>query len=173
MILLTKSDLASSSSSGTSAPSTPTSGTKPRSSTLTLDRAKQSLLRELEKRRSASSGTTGRRSAAARLEGLEAIPLSSSSSSPFNQVLITLGLRSPAVSATVGETAEGLPSDESEVLERGGEDVWAFEGACEWEKVERATGVRLSWAMGSAKDKATEKVGADGLDGVWEWVEGI
>lgn len=71
------------------------------------------------------------------------------------------------------ESAEGLPSDEAEVLEKG--EAFAFEGGFEWEKMGEAVGVEVSWAQGSVKGGEKEKAegAGKGLDGVWEWVEGL
>jgi hypothetical protein len=155
LILLTKSDLLSSSSS------TPT---KPKSPSLTLDRAKQSLARELERRRAVSS--VGISSAGAKLEGLESIPTGASNSSFFGSILASIGLGSPT--STTGTTSEnsveGLPSDEAELL--ANEDTFLFEGAFEWEKVESALGIEIKWALASAMEESQE-----GLAKLWEWVE--
>ncbi|GAA5901618.1 hypothetical protein JCM5296_003334 [Sporobolomyces johnsonii] len=162
LILLTKSDLLTSSTA-----STPT---KPKSASLTLDRAKQSLARELERRRAAS--TAGGTSAGAKLEGLEAIQTGggagSSSSAVFKSLLAALGLLGSSASTTtttlMTQGAVGLPSDEVEVL--ANEDAFAFEGAFEWAKVEQALGLEIKWAAASSKD-----VSEAGLDKVWEWVD--
>ncbi|GAA5950054.1 hypothetical protein JCM21900_001378 [Sporobolomyces salmonicolor] len=158
LILLTKSDLL------TSSTSTPT---KPKSASLTLDRAKQSLARELERRRAASAA--GGTSAGAKLEGLDAIQTggSGSSSSAFKSLLAALGLLGSSASTTttlITPGAAGLPSDEVEVL--ANEDAFAFEGAFEWGKVEQTLGLEINWAAASSKD-----VSEAGLDKVWEWVD--
>ncbi|GAA5947458.1 hypothetical protein JCM3765_001686 [Sporobolomyces pararoseus] len=153
LILLTKSDLLSSSSS------TPT---KPKSPSLTLDRAKQSLARELERRRTASSA--GMTSAGAKLEGLEAIPTGASNSSFFKSILSSIGLGSPTATTGVSESVEGLPSDEAELL--ANEDAFPFEGAFDWDKVENSL-TEINWAVASSMDKTPE-----GLSKLWEWVEG-
>ncbi|GAA5987689.1 hypothetical protein JCM5350_008069 [Sporobolomyces pararoseus] len=156
LILLTKSELLSSSSS-----STPT---KPKSPSLTLDRAKQSLARELERRRTASSSSGGMASAGAKLEGLEAIPTGASNSSFLKSILSSIGLGSPTATTGISETVEGLPSDEGELL--ANEDAFPFEGAFEWEKVEKSL-TEIKWAVASSMDKTPE-----GLSKLWEWVEG-
>ncbi|GAA5871679.1 hypothetical protein JCM8547_007115 [Rhodosporidiobolus lusitaniae] len=173
LILLTKSDLLTSSSTS----STASPAAKSKSPTLTIDRAKQSLLRELERRRLAASGassssalggSSARLSAGAKLEGLDAIPSGSSSSS--GGLLSSLGLGgsfSSSSGAALGETKAGLPTDETEVL--ANEDVWAFEGAAEWEKLERVAGTTFEWKVGSAK----KGKGVEGVEGVWEFVEGL
>ncbi|CEQ39990.1 SPOSA6832_01581 [Sporobolomyces salmonicolor] len=158
LILLTKSDQL------TSSTSTPT---KPKSASLTLDRAKQSLARELERRRAASAA--GGTSAGAKLEGLDAIQTggSGSSSSAFKSLLAALGLLGSSASTTttlITPGAAGLPSDEVEVL--ANEDAFAFEGAFEWGKVEQTLGLEINWAVASSKD-----VSEAGLDKVWEWVD--
>ncbi|BGP38125.1 hypothetical protein JCM10449v2_002052 [Rhodotorula kratochvilovae] len=168
LILLTKSDLLPSSASST-----------PASQQLALDRAKSLLLRELERRRLAASGAGGAASAGgkaplsagARLEGLEAIAPSSEGSSRgvLSSLLSALGL-GPAPATRVESSSNsgggGLPSDESEALALGADEVWAFEGAATWDKIERALGVQIEWRVGSVKSR-------EGLEGVWEWVEGL
>ncbi|GAA5903971.1 uncharacterized protein JCM6883_002044 [Sporobolomyces salmoneus] len=152
LILLTKSDLLSS------------SATKPKSPSLTLDRAKQSLSRELERRRAASSaGTT---SAGAKLEGLEAIPTGASNSSSFFKALLSnLGLgASTTTTGTSESSSRGLPTDEAELL--ANEDVFSFQGAFEWEKIEKALGIEIKWAVASSTQKDQE-----GLAKLWDWVE--
>jgi hypothetical protein len=153
LILLTKSDLLTSSSS-----STPT---KPKSPSLTLDRAKQSLARELERRRAASSA--GMSSAGAKLEGLEAIPTGASNSSFFKSILATFGLGSPTTTTGTSTSLEGLPSDEAELL--ANEDAFPFEGAFEWEKVEKSL-TEIKWAVASSTEKSSEN-----LAKFWDWVE--
>ncbi|GAA5890225.1 hypothetical protein JCM6882_008760 [Rhodosporidiobolus microsporus] len=184
LILLSKSDLltSSSSSSSTSVSSTASPASKSKSPSLTLDRAKQSLLRELERRRlaatgasSASSGSKGGSvplSAGAKLEGLEAIPAGASSGSggAVKSLLSSLGLgtasSSSAAATALNETAAGLPSDEGEILSN--EDAFGFEaGAVDWEKLERAAGTEFTWALGSVK------AGGEGMGKVWEFVEGL
>lgn len=158
LILLTKSDQLSSTTSS----STPT---KPKSLSLTLDRAKQSLSRELERRRVSSSA--GIRSAGAKLEGLESIPTGASNSSFFKSILSTIGLGSPTTTTGTGEggdSAKGLPSDEAEILSN--EDAFLFEGTFEWEKVENALGIEIKWAVSSSTEQNEE-----GLKKLWEWVE--
>ncbi|TNY17882.1 hypothetical protein DMC30DRAFT_419380 [Rhodotorula diobovata] len=188
LILLTKADLLPSSSSSSTSPQ------------LSIDRAKQLLLRELERRRlaasgagSASSSSRGANgaggapplSAGARLDGLEAIPSSSASSGSgssasaglLSSLLSTLGLSSSSRSSSsaslnpsgASSSAAGLPSDESEVLAQAADDVWAFDGPATWEKVQRAVGVELCWAVASVR--GGEK--ARGVGEVWEWVEGL
>ncbi|GAA6001128.1 hypothetical protein JCM10207_007425 [Rhodosporidiobolus poonsookiae] len=171
LILLTKSDLLASSSS---ASSTASPVSKAKSPALTLDRAKQSLLRELERRRLAATGAGGAGStgsagaplsAGAKLEGLEAIPVGSSSRGAVGGLLASLGLggASSAPSADLSETAAGLPSDEGEVL--ANEDAFGFEGQCEWEKLEQVAGTQFRWATGSVRK------GREGVERVWEYVE--
>ncbi|GAA6026831.1 hypothetical protein JCM8097_005892 [Rhodosporidiobolus ruineniae] len=174
LILLTKSDTLSSS---TSSSSTASPASKTKSPSLTLDRAKQSLLRELERRRLAASGASGAAaggsggkalSAGAKLEGLEAIPAGASSGGVVHTLLSSLGLSSPSSSASpagLTETAAGLPSDEGEVL--ASDEAFAFEGVCEWDKLERAAGTQIGWAVGTVKG------GAEGVGKVWEFVEGL
>ncbi|GAA5996476.1 uncharacterized protein JCM10292_007636 [Rhodotorula paludigena] len=177
LILLTKSDLAPSSSSSAS-------------SQLALDRARTTLLRELERRRLASSGSSSASasassstlrtgssplSAGAKLEGLDAIPLSSGGSGGggrglVGSLLASVGLgSSPSSSGAALDAAAhaaGLPSDESELLSVAADDVFAFEGAASWDKLVRACGgVEVRWAVGSAKR------GSEGVRGVWEWVD--
>ncbi|BGP14046.1 hypothetical protein JCM10213_002341 [Rhodosporidiobolus nylandii] len=171
LVLLTKSDTLSS----TSASSTASPSAKAKSPTLTLDRAKQSLLRELERRRLAASGAGGASStetgtplsAGAKLEGLEAVPTGASSAGGVSGLLSSLGLSSSsgAGAPQLSETAAGLPSDEGEVL--ANEEAFGFEGAVEWEKLERAAGTEFTWALGSVKQ------GKEGVEKVWEFVEGL
>ncbi|GJN88400.1 hypothetical protein Rhopal_001366-T1 [Rhodotorula paludigena] len=181
LILLTKSDLAPSSSSSSSSSA---------SSQLALDRARTTLLRELERRRLASSGSSSASasassstlragssplSAGAKLEGLDAIPLSGSASGGggrglVGSLLASVGLgSSPSSSGAALDAAAhaaGLPSDESELLSVAADDVFAFEGAASWDKLVRACGgVEVRWAVGSAKR------GSEGVRGVWEWVD--
>ncbi|GAA5829570.1 hypothetical protein JCM11251_000209 [Rhodosporidiobolus azoricus] len=180
LILLTKSDLLSSTSASTAA--SPASAAKTKSPSLTLDRAKQSLLRELERRRLASTGASSSSagksgsgaplSAGAKLEGLEAIPAGSSSSGGVvKSLLSSLGLSSSSSSGTsstlLNETSTGLPSDETEILSN--EDAFGFEpGAVDWKKLEQAAGTDFSWALGSVRSK-----GGEGMEKVWEFVEGL
>ncbi|GAA6006545.1 hypothetical protein JCM11491_005000 [Sporobolomyces phaffii] len=159
LILLTKSDLLASSATSASTP------TKPKSPGLTLDRAKQSLARELERRRAAS--TAGTSSAGAKLEGLDAIPTGASNASFLGSILATFGLGRPTTTATNGGNesgVEGLPSDEGELL--ANEDTFLFEGAFEWDKMAQALGVEIKWAVASSVDESRE-----GLAKLWEWVE--
>ncbi|GAA5906128.1 hypothetical protein JCM8208_000641 [Rhodotorula glutinis] len=202
LVLLTKADLVPSSSSSSSTTSSPSSPTSTASSQLALDRAKQLLLRELERRRLASSGAGSASvlkgasgaplSAGARLDGLEAIPSGASSSGaskgPWAAFLGALGLASSS-SATGGIGAlepsssgaggaaggAGLPSDESEALALAADDVFAFEGTATWDKLERAVGVELGWAIASVRgEKGREgKSKGKGVEEVWEWVEGL
>ena len=81
-----------------------------------------------------------------------------------------MGLRQP-LTTLVSESAEGLPSDEAEVLERG-EDagVWGFEGAFGWDKVAESARVEIDWAVGSVKGSGRNK---EDHHGVWEWIERI
>lgn len=153
LILLTKSDLLTSSTSS----SIPT---KTKSPSLTLDRAKQSLARELERRRAASSA--GITSAGAKLEGLEAIPTGASNSSIFKSILSAFGLGAPTTTTT--ESVEGLPSDEAELLSN--EDAFPFEGSFEWEKIEKGLGIEIKWGVASSTDKSQE-----GLAKLWDWIE--
>ena len=154
LILLTKSDLLTASTSS----STPT---KPKSPSLTLDRAKQSLARELERRRAASSA--GITSAGAKLEGLEAIPTGASNSSIFKSILSALGLGAPTTTTST-EGVEGLPSDEADLLSN--EDAFPFEGSFEWEKIEKGLGIEIKWGVASSTDKTQE-----GLAKLWEWID--
>ncbi|GAA5929533.1 hypothetical protein JCM3775_002367 [Rhodotorula graminis] len=206
LVLLTKADLAPSTSttstSNTSSPSSPAASTA--SSHLALDRARQLLLRELERRRLASSGAGSASalkgasgaplSAGARLDGLDAIPSGAPSSSkgPWAALLGALGLAS-STSATggigaldtssssggagAGGAGGGLPSDESEALALAADDVFAFEGSATWDKLERAVGVELRWAVASVRGGAAGKgkggKEGKGVDEVWEWVEAL
>ncbi|GAA5989142.1 hypothetical protein JCM10908_001180 [Rhodotorula pacifica] len=200
LILLTKSDLSSSSSS-----STTTAAGKSRTSTsptLSLERAKQSLLRELERRRLASTGAGGVSSAStsapggnaplsagAKLEGLEAIPSSSSSSGGSQGVLGSLlslfGLGGSSTTSTTSagiatllpdtnNAAGGLPSDENEILSLASEDVFAFEGSADWDKLASAVGgLGVQWRVASAREGQgeSESGGGEGVKGLYEWVE--
>lgn len=158
LILLTKSDLLS------TAPSSSSTPTKAKSPTLALDRAKQSLARELERRRAASSA--GATSAGAKLEGLEAIPTGASNSSFLQTILASVGLAAPTTTtgATTENASRGLPSDEAELL--ANEDAFLFDGAFEWDKAERALGVEIKWAVASATQQT-----AEGLKSLWQWIE--
>ncbi|GAA5931673.1 uncharacterized protein JCM15063_001533 [Sporobolomyces koalae] len=156
LILLTKSDLLNSGSSSSSTP------TKTKSPTLTLDRAKQSLARELERRRAVS--TVGNSTAGAKLEGLEAIPTGASNSSVLSSILAAFGFGASTVTTGTNENVEGLPSDEAELLSN--EHAFLFEGAFEWDKVERALGIEIKWALASSFDETSE-----GLVKLWDWVE--
>lgn len=157
LILLSKSDLGTSSSGA--------------NTTVTLDRARQSLSRELERRRLASSTASASRSAGARLEGLEAIPSGASGSSAgwFNAVLSAFGLGGASSSSLAtssigtGTLSAGLPSDEAEVLASA--DAFPFEGAFEWDKLEQAGVCELTWAVGNVKGTS------DGTGQVWDWIK--
>lgn len=202
LVLLTKADLVPSTSSSSTTSSTPSSPASTASSHLALDRAKQLLLRELERRRLASSGAGSASalkgasgaplSAGARLDGLEAIPSGGSGSSagkgPWAALLGALGLGSsssstggigalePSSSGAGGAGGAGLPSDESEALALAADDVFAFEGAASWDKLERAVGVELRWAVASVRGgegKAKGGKEGKGVEEVWEWVEGL
>ncbi|KAG0666697.1 hypothetical protein C6P46_004364 [Rhodotorula mucilaginosa] len=203
LILLTKSDMSASSSSslanasgGTASPSSSSSNNKARSPTLALERAKQSLLRELERRRLASTGAGGGApgtpaaagstplSAGAKLEGLDAIPSSSSSSNGsqglIRSFLSLFGLgNSSSTSSGIATLSEpiatssmtGLPSDENEILSTAAEDVFAFEGSADWDKLANAVGgVEIQWKVASVVDGAGER-GSEGVRGVYEWVQ--
>lgn len=153
LILLSKSDLSASSAAST---------------TVTLDRAKQALARELERRRVASISSS--RSAGARLEGLEAIPAAPSSggaSSWFAGILSAFGIGSSnstsALLDTSSRSSVGLPSDEAEILSSG--EAFPFEGAFEWDKLAQSGVCEINWATGSAKKGDS--------DGLWRWVEGL
>ncbi|KWU46385.1 hypothetical protein RHOSPDRAFT_31835 [Rhodotorula sp. JG-1b] len=206
LILLTKSDMSGSSSlanasGGTASPSSSSSSSKARSPTLALERAKQSLLRELERRRLASTGAGGGApgtpaaagsaplSAGAKLEGLEAIPSSSSSSNGAQGLirsflsLFGLGNSSSSSSTSSGiatlsepiatSSMTGLPSDENEILSTAAEDVFAFEGSADWDKLANAVGgVEIQWKVASVVDGVGERR-ADGVGGVYEWVQDL
>ncbi|GAA5863013.1 hypothetical protein JCM3774_006719 [Rhodotorula dairenensis] len=215
LILLTKSDLAGATTSSSPGPG---SSSKPRSPALTLERAKQSLLRELERRRLAATGAGGAAvlpsaavgggaagggvgtaplSAGAKLEGLEAIPSSSSRSggssragSLLGSFLSLFGLGSASSSSSTGiatlsdpvtssslSSGAGLPSDENEVLSDASEDVFAFEGAASWDKLAAAVGgVEIDWKVSSSVvddvDGGAAAGSADqGVQGLYEWAE--
>lgn len=163
LILLTKSDLLSSTAaSGTASPSPST--TKPKSLSLTLDRARQSLAREMERRRLASASSSTLAGAGARLEGLEAIPASASSASLVQTILGAFGMGSKSTSLGSGEAAVvGLPEDEAEVFDKG--EAFGFEGSFEWSKLGEM-GVKVEWAVSSVKAR-------EGTEKWWEWVEGL
>lgn len=201
LILLTKSDMSGSSSlanasGGTASPSS-SSSNKARSPMLALERAKQSLLRELERRRLASTGAGGAAgtpagasgstplSAGAKLEGLEAIPSSSSSSNSsqgFIQSFLSLfGLGNSSTSSGIATLSEpiaassmtGLPTDENEILSTAAEDVFAFEGSAEWDKLANAVGgVEIQWKVASVVDGAGERR-SEGVRGVYDWVQDL
>ncbi|BGP54055.1 hypothetical protein JCM8202_003055 [Rhodotorula sphaerocarpa] len=210
LILLTKSDLSGSSAASAAGTSSPSAASKSRSPALTLERAKQSLLRELERRRLASTGAGGSNStrdgaassshgsvplsAGARLEGLDAIPSSGSRSrSGFVPWLLScLGLGDAAgtggalsssgggerSSSALSSATAGLPSDENEILSAAAEDVFAFEGTADWDKLAAAVGgVAIQWKTSSAPAAAaggttTTTKGGD-VEGVYEWVEAL
>mgnify|MGYP006876462028 FL=1 len=183
-------------SGGTASPSSSSSNNKARSPTLALERAKQSLLRELERRRLASTGAGGGApgtpaaagstplSAGAKLEGLDAIPSSSSSSNGsqglIRSFLSLFGLgNSSSTSSGIATLSEpiatssmtGLPSDENEILSTAAEDVFAFEGSADWDKLANAVGgVEIQWKVASVVDGAGER-GSEGVRGVYEWVQ--
>ena len=185
-------------SGGTASPSSSSSSSKARSPTLALERAKQSLLRELERRRLASTGAGGGApgtpaaagsaplSAGAKLEGLEAIPSSSSSSNGaqglIRSFLSLFGLgNSSSTSSGIATLSEpiatssmtGLPSDENEILSTAAEDVFAFEGSADWDKLANAVGgVEIQWKVASVVEGAGERR-ADGVGGVYEWVQDL
>lgn len=58
-----------------------------------------------------------------------------------------------------------LPSDENELLSGAADDVFAFEGAADWDKLANAVGgVEIRWQVASVVDQR-------GVDGVYEWVQ--
>lgn len=156
LILLTKSDLISPTPSGVAASLSPNTPTAPKSLSLTLDRARQTLLREMERRRLASVPST--LSAGARLEGLEALPTNATSSTLFSNLMVLVGLGGKSKKVVTG--GKGLPSDEAEVL---GNEAFNFEGTFAWDKLE----VNVTWALGSVKN------GESGVGAVWEWVDDL
>lgn len=145
-----------------------------------VQRARQSLERELERRRSAmlglgsSGGGSGTgRGAGAKLEGLEEIPVSGGSS-PFAALWRLLGLgQHTASSAGRGGGAEGgsafagLPTDEGELLSN--DDVWPFEGAFDWDKLKDA--VEIEWATACSRPLASDSK-AD-VSAFWSWVDSL
>ncbi|SGY76720.1 BQ5605_C005g03510 [Microbotryum silenes-dioicae] len=147
LILLAKSDLVPS-----------------KSASLTLDRARQSLAREMERRRVASHTSSNR--AGARLEGLDAIPASATSQSILQSIMGLFGLGTAPPPFEQEVAGVGLPSDEAEVLNIS---AFNFEGEFAWEKLD----VQIEWAMASVKeDKATPGVGStSGLETLLEWIE--
>ncbi|KAM0792177.1 hypothetical protein ACM66B_004874 [Microbotryomycetes sp. NB124-2] len=211
LILLSKADLvpalSSSASSNVPTPSSTDSPVSPslavasKSSTLALDRAKQSLAREMDRRRQATLGggtTTGTSSssttqlAGAKLEGLDAIPVSSTSSTSFLQSILSKlgfgasGIASAASSSSapsaLGRAQGGLPNDENEVLSNS-ELAFPFEGAFEWDKLKEF--VEVQWAVASvgsiggggssgsngAAASTTKAVKPAQLQGLWQWIE--
>lgn len=72
----------------------------------------------------------------------------------------------------------GLPSDENEILSAAAEDVFAFEGTADWDKLAAAVGgVAIQWKTSSAPAAAaggttTTTKGGD-VEGVYEWVEAL
>ncbi|KAK4048705.1 hypothetical protein OIO90_005698 [Microbotryomycetes sp. JL221] len=185
LILLSKTDLVPALSSTNS---TDTKNT----TSLTIERAQQTLLRELEKRRQAtSSSTTGlkQQSAGAKLEGLEPINLSTSSTrsffeSPVSYILSTLGLNAPSSSSissssgglnTTTSTNEGLPSDENELLSNS-DVAFPFEGQfSEWTKL--SDYVDVEWALASvgtiANNSQKSITKQAQLQGFWSWVHSL
>ncbi|KDE04792.1 hypothetical protein MVLG_04756 [Microbotryum lychnidis-dioicae p1A1 Lamole] len=147
LILLAKSDLVPS-----------------KSASLTLDRARQSLAREMERRRVASHTSSNR--AGARLEGMDAIPASATSQSILQSIMGLFGLGTAPPPFEQEVAGVGLPSDEAEVLNIS---AFNFEGEFAWEKLD----VQIEWAMASVKeDKATPGVGStSGLETLLEWIE--
>ncbi|SCV69481.1 BQ2448_2501 [Microbotryum intermedium] len=147
LILLAKSDLVSG-----------------KSASLTLDRARQSLAREMERRRVASHTSSNR--AGARLEGLDAIPTSPTSKSILQSILGLFGPGTAPPPLELEVAGVGLPSDEAEVLSI---DAFNFEGEFTWKKLD----VPVEWAMASVKEgKAAPGSGStSGLDSLLEWIE--
>ncbi|SCZ97222.1 BZ3500_MvSof-1268-A1-R1_Chr4-2g07069 [Microbotryum saponariae] len=135
-----------------------------KSLSLTLDRARQSLAREMERRRVASHTSSNR--AGARLEGLDAIPASATSQSILQLIMGLFGLGSAPPPLEQEVAGVGLPSDEAEVLNIS---AFNFEGEFAWEKLD----VQIEWAMASVReDKATPGVGStSGLETLLEWIE--
>lgn len=104
----------------------------------------------MERRRLASVPAHG----AGRIEGLEAIP-STVSSSFIKDILAALGLGPKKLSTgNVG----GLPTDEAEVLST---EAFTFEGTFAWEKLE----TKIEWAVSSTEG------GPGGVEQVWDWVD--
>ncbi|KAK4053693.1 hypothetical protein OIV83_001349 [Microbotryomycetes sp. JL201] len=212
LILLSKADLvpalsasaasttaSSTLASATDSPVSPSIAAAAKSSTLAVDRAKQSLAREMDRRRQATFGTSigansaslsNRQLAGAKLEGLDAIPTSSSSSSSggslIQSILSRLGLASSgsgiASGPVVGASSTvGLPNDENEVLGNS-ELAFPFEGSFEWDKLKEY--VDVQWAVASVGSIGGAVGGAAGnnsgstklfkpaqLDGLWQWIE--
>lgn len=106
----------------------------------------------MERRRLASVPANG----AGRIEGLEAIP-STVSSSFVKDFLAALGLGPKKLSTGI---VGGLPSDEAEVL---GTEAFAFEGTFSWENLE----TKIDWAVSSTKG------GQGGVEQVWDWVDSL
>lgn len=171
LILLTKSDLVLSSSRRPTTSSS-TSSTSDKTLSLSLDRAKLSLAREMERRRlSASTNSTGSNSRG-RLEGLEPIPSSSTSQSLFTQIWKSLtgshNTSTLSTTTTSGGGGKGLPTDEAEILSEG--DAFLFEGTFDWNKL----GLEINWDWsGGEIGSGGNGGGGSGGEGVWKWCEEV
>lgn len=175
LILLTKSDLVLSSTRRPTTTSTASTTSDSKTLSLSLERAKLSLGREMERRRIGSSSLGAKRSGGGRLEGLEAITTTSTPihSNPFIAFYRSFLKQKTNVTLGVGGgSSKVLPTDEAEILE---EDAFPFEGSFDWDKL----GLEISWAWSSAAVNGTgtgvgseKKVGIGG-DCIWNWVEEV
>ncbi|KAL7007334.1 hypothetical protein EMMF5_003173 [Cystobasidiomycetes sp. EMM_F5] len=139
------------------------------------DRVRTALEREMEKRKTASSGVATNQ---ARLESIDELP-SGTTSSGLSSLIDFVWRTTPKPLVAPNPRGINLPSDEQEILQS---DVLDFEGPFSWE--EASLGVSVRWASASAKgsasptlsealpetDKTDLKPNGD-TDGLYEWID--
>ena len=152
LILAHKTDLlARTSGSGTS----PTA-VDDKAKTTAIERAKLILTREMDRLKSARGTTSGR------IEGIDAVPLTSTSSSFFGLGRFFRSGRAGSKPTVLSE--EGM--DEAELM------VWGQNGRFKWEEIE---GVDVQWAASGMAVQAPGKTEGkqDGLEDVRNWLSDL
>jgi|ERR1712093_248365 len=141
-----------------------------------LDRVRNALERELEKRKQATLGAGA--SGQNRLESIDELPSGSTGSglNPFKALtnfFTGSSSRSAAEKASSGSIV--LPQDEQEILQS---DVLDFDGPFSWD--EDKLGISVAWTTSSSQpakrvpgsaDELTSEKEQEGLKGFWDWVD--
>ena len=135
-----------------------------------VERTKLILTREMDKLKSSRGTSSGR------IESIERVPTSSSSTSGILTRIFPFLFSSPTSSAG----AAGQDDDDSTSTEEAEMMVWGREGRFEWDHVE---GVEVMWGASSVRPavggdvkpgmKGVEEEERDGLEDVREWLRDL